>query len=121
MKATPPRYLVKIWYSEEDRCYLAEVPALRGCFTHGKSYAKAAANAEEAMAAWLATARQHKDAIPEPDIASEELARMRPILSMAKLARRAGVNQHTLASKLRRGTKLTPEEAAGVRRALELA
>jgi len=116
-----PHYLIKIWYSDEDKCYLAEVPALRGCFTHGATYAKAAANAQEAMEVWLESANRHGDPVPEPDIASEEIARLRSILNVAKLARRAGINQHTLASKLRRGSRLTESEAKAVRRALEVA
>lgn len=120
-KTTHPRYLVKIWYSDEDQCYLAEVPALRGCFTHGSTYAKAAANAQEAMEAWLESAARHDDPVPVADIASEEIARLRSILNVSKLARCAGINQHTLASKLRRGSKLTDSEAKAVRRALEVA
>jgi predicted RNase H-like HicB family nuclease len=121
MKTTAPRYLVKIWFSDEDGCYLAEVPALRGCTTHGRTYAQAAAHAEEAMQVWLSSAQRHGDPIPEPDYAAEEITRLHPILSVAKLARRAGVNQHTLASKLRRGTRFSREEATAVRRALEVA
>ena len=116
----PARYLVKIWFAAEDGCYLAEVPALRGCTTYGASYAEAAARAEEAMSAWLESAARHGDPIPEPELAAEEIARLRPVLSISKLARRAGVNPHTLASKLRRGTRLSEAEARGVRRALEV-
>lgn len=120
-KLVSPHYLVKIWFSEEDGCFLAEVPALRGCMTYGASYQEAAGRVEEAMQAWLDSSRRHGDPVPEPDLAAEELSRLRPILNMSKLARRAGVNQHTLASKLRRGSKLTEQESKAVRRALEVA
>jgi predicted RNase H-like HicB family nuclease len=119
MKPSPHRYLVKIWYSEEDSCYLAEVPALSGCTTHGKTFSEAAKHVDEAIALWIEDAANHGDQIPEPDLAAEEVRRLAPILNIAKLARRAGVNQHTLASKLRRGTRFTPTEAIAIRHALE--
>jgi hypothetical protein len=74
-----------------------------------------------AMRLWLGSARRHGDSIPEPDIAREEIARFAPILSVAKLARRAGINQHTLASKLRRKSAFTKEEAKAILKALEAA
>jgi lambda repressor-like predicted transcriptional regulator len=42
------------------------------------------------------------------------------VLNTAALARRAGLNRYTLASKLRRGTKFTDEEARKIRDALAL-
>jgi predicted RNase H-like HicB family nuclease len=60
-------YLAKIWYREEDACFLAEVPALQGCMTHGKTFSEAAKNIEEAMSLWLEDALKHGEQIPEPD------------------------------------------------------
>jgi predicted RNase H-like HicB family nuclease len=115
---TSPHYLVKIWYEEADRCYIAEVPALPGCVTYGKSYAQAAARVEEAIDAWLESAARHTDPIPAPDIAAEQIASFGPLLSIAKLAREAGLNQHTLASKLRRKSRFTDVESKAIRKAL---
>lgn len=117
---TKTHYLTKIWYSDEDTCFLAEVPALQGCVTHGKTFTEAAKNIEEAMALWLEDASDNGDPIPEPDKAAEELRRLSPILSVSKLARRAGINKFTLASKLRRGSKFTAPEAKAIRKALEM-
>lgn len=64
-------YLNKIWYSEEDACFLAEVPALQGCMAHGKTFSEAAKSIEEAMSLWLEDASKHGDQIPEPDQAAE--------------------------------------------------
>ena len=111
------KYLIKIHWSEEDQAYIATVPALAGCVSHGETYREAAAMIEDAAAAWLASAEKHSDPIPEPDLAAEEIHRMASLLNVSKLARLAGVNPHTLASKLRRGTSFTAEES---RRILEV-
>lgn len=118
---TGPRYLVKIWYEEPDRSYIAEVPALPGCISYGDTYAEAAHNVEEAMGVWLDSAARHKDPVPEPDLAAEEIARFGPVINVAELARRAGLNQHTLASKLRRKTRFSDKEAKAIRKALAFA
>jgi predicted RNase H-like HicB family nuclease len=105
------KHLIKIYWSEEDEAYVAEVPALKGCVSHGNSYAQAAKNIQEAMELWLESAGRHDDSIPEPDLAAEEIGRLSPVLNMSKLARLSGVNKHTLASKLRRHSRFTPKEA----------
>lgn len=120
-KDTPPaprHYLVKIWYEEADACFIAEAPALPGCTTYGATFAEAARHIEEAVEAWLSTAEGEGLPIPAPDLAAEELAGVRSIVSVAKLAREAGINPHTLAAKLRRGTAFSPEEARGILGAL---
>jgi predicted RNase H-like HicB family nuclease len=60
------RYEVVIYWSDEDGCYLAEVPELPGCMAHGGSYQDALANAEAAMTHWLDVARELGRPIPEP-------------------------------------------------------
>ena len=105
------KYLVKIHWSEEDEAYIGRVPALRGCVSHGDTLAQAAANIQDAASAWLASAQKHHDPIPEPDLAAEEITRLAPLLNVSKLARLSGVNCHTLATKLRRGTRFTPDES----------
>ncbi len=47
------KYEVVIYWSDADEAFLAEVPDLPGCVTHGATYAEAAANAEEAMQGWI--------------------------------------------------------------------
>lgn len=59
-------YEVVIWWSREDACFIAEVPELPGCKTDGETRAEAAANAEEAMALWIDTAREFGRDVPEP-------------------------------------------------------
>lgn len=59
-------YEIIIYWSDEDQLYLAEVPDLRGCVTHGETYAAALANAEEAMHLWVDTAEEFGNVIPRP-------------------------------------------------------
>jgi len=60
------KYEVDIWWSEEDRVYVAEVPELPGCMAHGKTRADALANIADAIHLWLKTARELGREIPQP-------------------------------------------------------
>jgi predicted RNase H-like HicB family nuclease len=60
------KYEIIIYWSMVDDAFIAEVPELPGCMTHGASREEALVNAEEAIQAWLATAREFGDPIPEP-------------------------------------------------------
>ncbi|HEY8505287.1 MAG TPA: type II toxin-antitoxin system HicB family antitoxin [Gemmataceae bacterium] len=53
-----PRYEVILYWSKEDRAFIAEVPELPGCAADGASYGEALANVELAMREWLETARR---------------------------------------------------------------
>ena len=61
-----PRYHINLFWSEEDGRWIADVPDLAGCSAHGRTPAEAAAEAQEAIALWLETAREEGLAIPEP-------------------------------------------------------
>ena len=60
----PPRYHINIFWSDEDGCWIADVPDLRGS-TRGRTPKEAAAEAQEAIALSLETARDEGIAIPE--------------------------------------------------------
>ncbi|HLM68358.1 MAG TPA: type II toxin-antitoxin system HicB family antitoxin [Longimicrobium sp.] len=60
------KYEVIIYWSSADDAFVVEVPELAGCMTHGDTREQALANAEDAIQAWLATAREFGDPIPEP-------------------------------------------------------
>ena len=66
MSAPDLRYELIIYWSDEDEAYLVEVPELPGCMADGDTYAEAVANAEDAMRAWIETARELGRAVPEP-------------------------------------------------------
>jgi predicted RNase H-like HicB family nuclease len=59
------RYEVIIYWSTADDAFIAEVPELKGCMAHGATRKSALANAEGAIAAWIAVAKEFGDPIPE--------------------------------------------------------
>ncbi|HEX7324205.1 MAG TPA: toxin-antitoxin system HicB family antitoxin [Rhodanobacteraceae bacterium] len=60
------RYPLNIFWSEEDRGFIAEVPDLPGCSAWGVSEADAAGEAQDAISAWLGAARAAGKSIPAP-------------------------------------------------------
>ncbi len=59
------KYETIIYWSEEDRAYIAEVPELPGCLAHGDSYESALANIKDAIQLWIDTAKEFGDPIPQ--------------------------------------------------------
>ena len=60
------KYEIIIYWSQEDQAYIAEVPELPGCTTHGSTQEAALASAQEAASLWIDTAREFGDPIPVP-------------------------------------------------------
>jgi predicted RNase H-like HicB family nuclease len=60
------KYEIIIYWSEEDKAYVAEVPELPGCAAHGPSQEAALASAQEAIRLWIDTAKEFGDQVPEP-------------------------------------------------------
>ena len=60
------RYEIIIFWSKEDRAYVAEVPELPGCMADGKTYQEALSNAEQIIKEWIRTAKELGRLIPEP-------------------------------------------------------
>lgn len=89
---------------EEGGGYLAEFPDLPGCIADGETIEEALHEAEGALKAWLATAKEFGDPIPEPSIATNYSGQWRirlPKSLHAALALRAkleGVSLNTLAA-----------------------
>nr|VFJ70433.1 MAG: Predicted nuclease of the RNAse H fold, HicB family [Candidatus Kentron sp. FM]VFJ70813.1 MAG: Predicted nuclease of the RNAse H fold, HicB family [Candidatus Kentron sp. FM]VFK18735.1 MAG: Predicted nuclease of the RNAse H fold, HicB family [Candidatus Kentron sp. FM] len=61
-----PRYEIIIFWSEEDRAFVAEVPELPGCMADGRTYQEALYNAERIIQEWIETARELGRMVPEP-------------------------------------------------------
>ena len=59
-------YHINIFYSEEDQCYIADIPDLKHCSAFGKSRVEALREVEIAKELWLEAARQEKKPIPKP-------------------------------------------------------
>ena len=59
-------YHINIFWSEEDGCYVADIPDLAFCSAFGNTPEEALAEVETAREAWLETAREQGKPIPEP-------------------------------------------------------
>lgn len=59
-------YHIDLFWSDEDGCWIANVPDLQFCSAHGDTPQAAAAEIEIAMQAWLEVARERGAVIPEP-------------------------------------------------------
>jgi predicted RNase H-like HicB family nuclease len=60
------KYEIIIYWSEEDKLFLAEVPELPGCIADGNSYQEAVSNAEIIINEWIETAKELGREIPKP-------------------------------------------------------
>ncbi|MDE0717978.1 MAG: type II toxin-antitoxin system HicB family antitoxin [Rhodospirillaceae bacterium] len=60
------KYEIILYWSNEDRAFIAEVPELPGCIAHGDTQEAALRNVNEAMDFWIDTARELGDRVPEP-------------------------------------------------------
>jgi len=52
------KYEIILYWSNEDRVFIAEVPELPGCITHGDTQEAALANIKEAIQLWIETAKE---------------------------------------------------------------
>ncbi len=60
------KYEIIIYWSNEDKVFVAEVPELPGCMAHGDTQEVALTNVKEAIQLWIDTAREFGDPVPEP-------------------------------------------------------
>jgi predicted RNase H-like HicB family nuclease len=60
------RYEMIIYWSDEDKAFVVEVPELPGCMADGRTYQEAVANAEVIIQEWIETAQDLGRPIPEP-------------------------------------------------------
>jgi len=63
------RYRVLI-EQDEDGVYVAEVPALPGCISQGRTRSEAVDNIKDAIAAYLESLQAHSEPVP-PSISEE--------------------------------------------------
>jgi predicted RNase H-like HicB family nuclease len=61
-----PKYEVILYWSEDDRAFIAEVPELPGCAADGRTYQEALTNVERVIQEWIETAQELGRAVPEP-------------------------------------------------------
>jgi predicted RNase H-like HicB family nuclease len=60
------KYEIIIYWSQEDRSFIAEVPELPGCMADGKTYKEALSNVETIINEWIDTAIELNRPIPQP-------------------------------------------------------
>ena len=63
---TVNRYAIIVFWSEDDRAWVADVPDLKSCTAFGSTPEEAFAEVRIAMDAWLAAARDAGLEIPKP-------------------------------------------------------
>lgn len=59
-------YHINIFHSEEDKCYVADIPDLKFCSAFGDTPEEALREIQKAKAAWLAAAKKSRKPIPKP-------------------------------------------------------
>ena len=59
------RYHINVFYSEEDQCYIADIPDLKYCSAHGETPDEAVREVLVAQEAWLESARAAHKRAPE--------------------------------------------------------
>jgi predicted RNase H-like HicB family nuclease len=59
-------YHINVFYSEEDGCYVADVPDLKFCSAFGTTAEEAVRELQIAKAAWLKVAKERGKRIPKP-------------------------------------------------------
>ena len=60
------KYEIIMFWSDEDKAFVAEVPELRGCMADGKTHQEALANAERVIDEWIETAKELGRTVPQP-------------------------------------------------------
>jgi predicted RNase H-like HicB family nuclease len=60
------RYHINLFWSDEDACWIADVPDLTYCAAHGPTPEAALAEVETAISAWLAVQKEAGRPAPEP-------------------------------------------------------
>ena len=59
-------YHINIFYSDEDRAYVADIPDLDACSAVGQTPQEALAELEKAKGAWIEAARASGKPVPAP-------------------------------------------------------
>jgi predicted RNase H-like HicB family nuclease len=67
-------YAILVFYSAEDEGYIADIPDLKYCSAFGETPEEAVREVLIAKGAWLASARELGDPLPEPRFRTRALA-----------------------------------------------
>ncbi len=61
-----PHYSMILEWDPRDRIYIATVPEIRGCRTHGKTLEEAVRQGRDAMEGWVDIMREDGEPLPAP-------------------------------------------------------
>ena len=59
-------YHINIFYSDEDEGYIADIPDLAYCSAYGNTPNEALRAVQDAMSAWIESAKENGKPIPKP-------------------------------------------------------
>ena len=59
-------YHINVFWSQENGCYIADIPDLKYCSAHGSTPEEALREVLVAKEAWIEVARERGDPIPRP-------------------------------------------------------
>lgn len=65
MRKPMNHFEIIIYWSDEDQAFIADVPELPGCATHGDTHELALAQVKQAMALWIEAAQANGRAVPQ--------------------------------------------------------
>jgi len=60
------KYEIIIYWSKDDKAFVAEVPELPGCKSDGQSYQEAVVNVQQIIEEWIETSKSIGREIPTP-------------------------------------------------------
>ena len=66
-------YSIHIQWSDRDQAYIANVPELPGCKTHGETYNEALSNILDVIELWIEAAEEAGERIPLPQIINVQM------------------------------------------------
>jgi len=66
MNTNKYKYEVIIYWSDEDKVFIAEVPELSGCIAHGDTAEQALKEVNVVVDAWMEIAKENNWEIPAP-------------------------------------------------------
>lgn len=69
-----PKYLIEVFWSDEDSGYIAIAPDLPGCSAFGDTALEAVKEMEDAMESWLQACTSMGRPLPEPKAMPREAA-----------------------------------------------
>lgn len=60
------KYEIIIFWNNNDKCFVAEMPELKGCVAHGDTQSEALKEINKVAKEWVSLAKQNGWNIPEP-------------------------------------------------------